>query len=556
MTNLQQSQIFILSKQFVCDYAKLKPYIGTAIGVYDYDNVWGDLSMSNVLNELDLIEKYKTKLDTEVKPTGDEWHDYAIFALYDILKKMTLDIKNHAYYYDLNTLDCTFHTLISTLIDTMKTDSVTDWQNILSRLDKFDLAFVQYSQRLYQGVTSNYKIARRQIMAVISQTQDLITSFGKELIAKVPQQFNKELIDKINNAKLKTLTNFLLFLQTKYLPLATDNDAVGHDRYVHYAKSYLGKDIDLLQTYNDGFANILTLQEEIKRVSHEINPNLDLISVRQLAENNETAPNITEFIKLMQNVQNDAIQKLEPYFNIPPEAKIIEIKESPFDRLNTYYYPPTDNFTRRGIIFYKKEANKPIPIMNEISTAYHEGFPGHHLQLSIQVANKDKLSDISRLMTNYSGYPEGWALYVEYFMYEMNFYSKPEYVLGMLYNSMMRACRIVIDIGLHLELKIPDNFYFNSGKKWNYDLGVNMLTSIAGLSVNYAKAEMTRYCGIPGQAISYKIGEQIIRNLREKYMNNVPNAKLKDFHQLILSKGCQPLRKLETDINHAINKLK
>src|SRR5439155_21765721 len=134
-----------------------------------------------------------------------------------------------------------------------------------------------------------------------------------------------------------------------------------------------------------------------------------------------------------------------------------------------------------------------------------------------------------------SGFPEGWALYAEKLMAELGMYGYKEFEFGMLMNHLFRACRVVIDLGIHLEKSIPKDFFFHPGEKWSFELGRQMLIEVVGLGHEYARDEMIRYCGNPGQAISYKIGEKVILNLRKLMERYDRTYNLKDFHDLILS---------------------
>jgi uncharacterized protein (DUF885 family) len=180
-----------------------------------------------------------------------------------------------------------------------------------------------------------------------------------------------------------------------------------------------------------------------------------------------------------------------------------------------------------------------IPLYGHITTAYHEGFPGHHLQCGIQVALADKLSRLHRLSVWYPGYGEGWALYSEDLMNELGYFEKPEYVLGMLAAQLFRACRVVIDIGSHLELPIPkDQTNFHPGEPWTFETAVEMLVKRGDETGDYARSEVTRYLGWPGQAISYKVGQRVIKELRDELKRTKGAAfDLKDFHARVLNSG-------------------
>jgi uncharacterized protein (DUF885 family) len=403
---------------------------------------------------------------------------------------------------------------------------------------------------------------------VLKHAKKYTKTYGDSLIKLCPTDLKPKMTQMIRQTRTYTFPMFISYLKQFYLPSAYEHDSV-KDRYPFYVRYNVGKRINLKQVYLKGFEEINSLIQEIIIVAKQINPNLDYTTVYEYCKKNgEKVENIHEFITRIHSIQKQAIQKLDHYFDIPEKAKTVDIKESPLDTITAYYYPPSSGFARPGTIYYKFEDNKPIELFKEVTVAYHEGFPGHHLQLSIQVANDQKLNSISRLLSESAGFCEGWALYSERLMYELNMFDKPEYIIGMLFASLHRACRIVIDIGIHCEWTIPDNFFFKPNQKWNYDLGVSCLVEIAKLNRSYAKDEVTRYCGIPGQALCYKIGEWAIRDFRRNYFEKVHHLNidtilngqnktfhplivryLKEFHKLVLDYGSVTLEQFERNMD-------
>jgi uncharacterized protein (DUF885 family) len=232
------------------------------------------------------------------------------------------------------------------------------------------------------------------------------------------------------------------------------------------------------------------------------------------------------------------------HFDIPDPVKKIDVKLTPpGGALAAYYMQPSEDFSRIGTVWYPTGGKTVFPLYEEISTAYHEGFPGHHLQCAMQVYLDKQLSRLHRLMVWYPGYGEGWALYAEYLMNEHGYFEKPEYVLGMYAAQLFRACRIVIDIGCHLELTVPkdetvDGKPWHQGEKWSYELGVEMMHKRAHTDLAMSESEVTRYLGWPGQAISYKVGQREILKLREDVKRKKGAAfNLKDFHSRVVGSG-------------------
>jgi uncharacterized protein (DUF885 family) len=217
----------------------------------------------------------------------------------------------------------------------------------------------------------------------------------------------------------------------------------------------------------------------------------------------------------------------------------LEVKLAPpGGALGAYYMPPSEDFSRPGTVWYAPGSRLPIPLYGEVSTAYHEGFPGHHLQCSIQVFLADRLSRLQRLLVLYPGHCEGWALYAEHLMHELGFLERPDYVLGMLAAQLLRALRVVADIGMHLELEIPAGESFHPGETWSYELAVELLHRRGFLPLDHAESEVTRYLGWPGQAIAYKVGQRVILELREELRRRLgPAFELKEFHARVVGSG-------------------
>jgi uncharacterized protein (DUF885 family) len=264
------------------------------------------------------------------------------------------------------------------------------------------------------------------------------------------------------------------------------------------------------------------------------------------------APDADAFIAIMQERQEQALAQLNgTHFDVPEQITTIEVRVAPpGGALAAHYIAPSEDFTRPGRVMYPLDGKETFPLYEEVTTAYHEGFPGHHLQIGWQTAMGDALSRFHRLAVWYPGSGEGWALYAEHLMGELGYFEKPEYELGLLSSQIFRAARIVIDIGCHLGLTVPDGaladhgVFDHGGETWSYELGLDMLQSVCHLDPLNAESEIVRYLGWPGQAIAYKVGEKFILDLRDERSHD-PGFDLKTFHADLLSLGSLGLDLLE-----------
>jgi uncharacterized protein (DUF885 family) len=221
----------------------------------------------------------------------------------------------------------------------------------------------------------------------------------------------------------------------------------------------------------------------------------------------------------------------------------------PGGALAAYYTGPSEDLKRPGRTWWPTGGNTRFPRWGDVTTVYHEGVPGHHLQVATVRLQRDNLSRHQRLMTFISGHGEGWALYAERLMAELGYLENPDYYLGMLSGQALRAVRVIIDIGLHLELPIPAGETFHPGEVWNHDLAVEFATAKTGRPRQFMESEVVRYLGWPGQAIAYKVGERRWLAIRDSAKRRQGSAfDLKTFHTDALNLGPMGLDQLEQEL--------
>ena len=220
----------------------------------------------------------------------------------------------------------------------------------------------------------------------------------------------------------------------------------------------------------------------------------------------------------LQELMDDAMGFLidNQHFDIPNAIRRVEAMISPPGGAAAMYYTgPSEDLSRPGRTWYPANGRTVFPRWSEPTTAYHEGVPGHHLQVAIATVNSQTLSRFQR-NTFVSGHGEGWALYAERLMDEFGFLENPEYRLGYLYAQAFRAARVVIDIGVHCGFPIPADFGWHAGEQWTPELMFEFLSARSSSDDEFNRSEINRYLGWPGQAISYKLGERVWLDLREQ----------------------------------------
>jgi len=237
------------------------------------------------------------------------------------------------------------------------------------------------------------------------------------------------------------------------------------------------------------------------------------------------------------------------HFDIPEQVRRIECCLAPTSDGGVYYTGPSEDFARPGRMWWAVPAGvDSFATWQEVTTVFHEGVPGHHLQIAQTVVRAELLNRWRRLLAWCSGHGEGWALYAERLMDELGYLDDPGEKLGMLDGQALRAARVVVDIGMHLELEIPagNPFGFHPGERWTPELGWEFMRAHCSIGDEQLRYELNRYLGWPGQAPSYKVGERIWLQARADAQARLGSAfDLRTFPREALnlgSLGLDPLR--------------
>ncbi len=536
---------FALGDALVDELAALRPIMATFMGVAGHDHRWDDLSPEGVAHAASRLRAWRERV-AALPAQSDRWSRLAAHVMLDWLDQELAAFEHGDHRTDLNNIASTFQQ-VRMAFDSMDTSTAAGWANVASRVEGLGAALEGYRRTLDEGLRTGQLVAARQVRAVVAQARTYQTP-GSYFDA-LPDSFARsgvsdpaiaERLEAAATAARAAYGAFGDWLEATYLPRAKADDGVGRDRYLRDMRRFLGAVPDPEETYAWGWAEVRRTLDEMRRLAEVISPGADVSAVMKLLREDpaRAAPDRETFLAAMAARQAAALAELDGrHFDIPDVIRRIEVKQAPpGGALGAYYVPPSEDFSRPGTVWYSMHGDGPFALWDEVSTAYHEGFPGHHLQCGIQVSLTKNLCRLHRVAYGYSGYAEGWALYVEQLMRELGYYEKPEYELGMLANQMMRACRVVIDIGSHLGLPIPHDAPFHPGARWTFELGVEMMTALGGMAPEHAESEVTRYLGWPAQAISYKVGQRAMLALREEFLRE-RRGSLKDFHARVLECG-------------------
>ena len=328
---------------------------------------------------------------------------------------------------------------------------------------------------------------------------------------------------------------------------------MGRERYARGVKGYNGTDINLEETYDWGWEQLHWVEAEMESTANRILPGAGVEAAKHLLETDpERAIKGEEpFREWMQELQERTIADLDGvHFDLPDEIKRIEaLIAPPGGALAMYYTGPSEDFSRPGRTWYPTGGKTRFPLGGEVSIAYHEGVPGHHFQIATTRFLRDDLSRFQRVFAGGSGYVEGWALYAERLMGELGYLENPDYYLGMLRAQALRSVRVIIDIGMHLELSIPRDQRFHPGEKWTPDLGHEFIMERSHFPADFVGSEISRYLGVPGQAISYKVGERTWLEAREAAkLRDESRFDLKAWHNRALNLGPMGLAQMRREM--------
>ena len=548
--------IYALSSTIVDETAAAVPTLATYLGIAGHDHEVQDLSPAGLDARADLQRDQLRKV-ASLAEGSDEWARLAADVVSQELKR---DISFHEAgegLRDLNSIASPLQDLRD-VFDQMDTATDQGWSDIASRLEKLPTALGQFGESLSLGKERRDPVSQRQVREAIRQARNHAgdESHFNTYPSAAAEVVGEALVERVE-AGVATARGafgeFADYLEREYLPGAPQRDGVGRDRYVMHAARFLGTEIDPFATYEWGWSEVERLRARMAEVAEEILPGGGLAETLSLllTDPNRAAKSQDEFRDLMLERQVRALSELDgTHFDVPEPIRAIDVKMTPpGGSLGAYYYQPSEDFSRPGTVYWSKGDQQEIPLFDEVTTAYHEGFPGHHLQVGLQLTAGDRFSRMQKVMIWYSGSGEGWALYAEDLMEELGYLEKPDYIMGKLASEMLRACRVVIDIGSHLELAIPENQPFHPGEQWGFDLGVEMLDDYAAQDHAISISEMNRYLGWPGQAISYKVGQQAIRDLRSGERSRLGSGyDQKAFHARLLEIGAVGLDTLRAHV--------
>ncbi|MFF1384739.1 DUF885 domain-containing protein [Arthrobacter sp. NPDC058288] len=521
---------------------RLNPSFATVLGVPGHETEFQDFSPAGIAGFMTAAKEALDALDG-LEPV-DEVDAVTLDAMRE---RLGLQLEIHASGWDaaeLNNIESPAQNIRS-IFDLMPTDTTEHWEHIAGRAHSVPGAIDGYIESLRSAKEQGKVSAARQVAIVIEQASKYAAGDG--FFAKMAAgaktkdgPLSAELQAKLDDGAAAAGAAYLKladFLSTELLPVAPAKDAVGRDRYALASRAFLGATVDLDETYAWGVHELERLIAEQERVAEEIRPGASVAEAKEIL-NSDPARQLkgTDALKAwMQDLSDRAVADLAGvHFEIPDIMKTLECLIAPTDEGGIYYTGPSDDFSRPGRMWWSVPAGEDtFTTWAETTTVFHEGVPGHHLQIATAVYRRELLNKWRRNVCWTSGHGEGWALYAEKLMQELGYLKDPGDHMGMLDMQRMRAARVVFDIGVHLELEVPERW--GSGT-WTPDIGYGFLKENLAISEGQLNFEFARYLGWPGQAPSYKVGQRLWEQIRSE-LEARPGFDLKAFHTKALNIG-------------------
>ena len=531
-----------IAEAWVDTVADLDPIVATYIGRFEHNHRFADYSPAGVAAGADAARRALADLSVaEVTDAVDA------VTKEDLSRTLELELELHDAQWPLRDLNVIASPAqdIRSVFDLMPTETIEDWSTVSTRMSALPEAVAGYTQTLREGLSQGVVPARRQVAEVLGQiaryTADngFFASFVAEAApgdGHLPASLARDLTDNANAARV-AYDRLAAFLSNELAPVAGEKDAVGRELYGLHSRRFLGATIDLDETYEWGVEELARMVAEQETIAKEILPGGSVEDAVAFLERDESRKlhGTDALQRWMQETSDRAIEELgRTHFDIPDPIRRLQCMIAPTREGGIYYTGPTDDFSRPGRMWWSvPEGVESFDTWRELTTVYHEGVPGHHLQIAQAVYNRATLNSWRRLLAGTSGHAEGWALYAERLMEQLGYLDDPAERLGMLDGQRMRAARVVLDIGVHLEKPRPDG-----NGTWDADYALDFMMRNVNMPPEFVRFEVNRYLGWPGQAPSYKVGQRIWENLRDDFETAQGDAfSITDFHKRALDVG-------------------
>jgi uncharacterized protein (DUF885 family) len=551
------SEVYEIADRYVLAYAALDPIEATDAGIAGHEHELTDFS-PDAGTARDQLDRDTLAALARAPRTNDRDRIAA-----DLMtERLALAVEMHDAGEELRALRIIGSPVqsIRGCFDLMAYDTDDDWQVASQRLARVPESIASLEAALREGMRRGLLSARRQALGCAEQaaTWGGESSDGPPFFVALVAGHDGDArlqaeLEQNAAAATEAYARHASFLRDEYAPRADPRDPVGRERYALFSRAFSGIELDLDETYAWGWEELYRIEETMRDVAQRILPGEPVIAVADHLDHDlsRTIEGVDEFQRWNQDLIDATMDELAgTHFDIAqPLRKCEAMIAPPGGAAAMYYTGPSEDFSRPGRTWYPTQGRTTFPLWREVSTCYHEGVPGHHLQVAQVKYLSEQLSRFQRAFGFIAGHGEGWALYAERLMGELGYLDDPAYELGMLCAQAMRAVRVIVDIGMHLELPIIDRETEHAGETWTPELALPFVIERSCEPPDFMRSEVDRYLGWPGQAISYKVGERVWLEARADARRRHGDAfDLKKFHSYALDLGGMGLGPLRDEL--------
>jgi uncharacterized protein (DUF885 family) len=537
------SEVYGIADRYVDKVAELDPIAATNAGIPGHEHELTDYSPAGAAARADLARATLRVLASAAVDTDDDRLAAAVMS-----ERLQVALDQYASGERLRDVRVIGSPVgsIRAVFDLMAYDTPDDWDVVRRRMERVPAAVAGLEEALREGMARGIVAARRQAFACAQQAETWSgdAPYFRNVADRHP---GDERLANAAVAATEAYARLAAFLRDEYAPNGDPNDPAGRERYALFSRGFNGIELDLEETYEWGWDELYRLENQMRRVGERILPGEPLPAVIEHLDRDDTRAidGVDEFQQWNQALIDTTIADLDgTHFDIaPPLHRCEAMIAPPGGAAAMYYTGPSEDFGRPGRTWYPTLGNTHFPLWREVTTCYHEAVPGHHLQIAQVRYLADKLSRYQRAFGFVSGHGEGWALYAERLMGELGYLEDPAWEMGMLAAQAMRAVRVIVDLGMHLELPSREH----DGATWTPELALPFAVERARFQSDaFMRSEIDRYLGWPAQAISYKVGERVWLEARaDARRRHGADFDLKAFHSYALdlgSMGLGPLR--------------
>ncbi|WP_018571137.1 DUF885 domain-containing protein [Streptomyces sp. PsTaAH-124] len=534
---------------YVDELIALDPITGTYLGVKESSGKLPDTSPAGQEAVAELARTTLARLaEAERRPGADSEAERRCARL--LRERLTAEIAVHEADEGLRAVS-NIHSPVHSVREAFTitpTDTDEDWAAVAERLRAVPAALEGYRESLTLGLERKLYAAPRPTETFIGQLTEWSDTDGsgrgwfEDFATAGPDSLRGEL-DEAARAATASVVSLRDWMRDVYAPAVEGTpNTVGRERYARFSRYYNGTDLNLDEAYAYGWSEFHRLLGEMKKEAEKVLPGAESpwTALAHLDEHGTHIEGVDEVRDWLQALMDEAIEALDgTHFELAERVRRVESRIAPpGGAAAPYYTAPSADFSRPGRTWLPTMGQTRFPVYDLVSTWYHEGVPGHHLQLAQWAHVADSLSRYQATVGIVSANAEGWALYAERLMDELGFLTDPERRLGYLDAQMMRAVRVIIDIGMHLELEIPADSPFHPGERWTPELALEFFGAHSSRPRDFVASELIRYLSMPGQAIGYKLGERAWLLGRENARKRHGDAfDAKTWHMAALSQG-------------------